>query len=239
VSRVDAHLLIETSGRAGFVGLVREGRVVQSAALDEARRHARDLAEKVRQLFDAESCQPGSVKGLVISLGPGSYTGLRVGLASAKAFAYAVGCPLVAVATFHAIANRIPDGLDGVEVVADGLQGFAYVQKFQRRGGDPEPVSELQIVKASDWIATLSTDATVSGPGVETFDPILPSEVQRLPIELRMATLESLWQASTKIAPVSRKELFRLEPLYLRGSSAEEKRKAQSASAAMASARVS
>jgi tRNA threonylcarbamoyladenosine biosynthesis protein TsaB len=233
------HLLIETSGRGGFVGLVCDRTVIRSAMLDESRRHARDLAEKVRQLFDLEKLKPSSTKNVIVSLGPGSYTGLRVGLASAKAFAYAIGCPLAAVPTFDAIANRTPEGIDRIDVIADGLQGFVYIQSFQR-GFDWQPSSELRIARARDcWIAGLTPGGTVTGPGVAVHNAVIPLFVQRVPLELRSPTPESLWQASTKLEPMSRGELFHLEPLYLRGSSAEEKQKAQSVSAAIASARVS
>lgn len=232
------HLLIETSGRRGFVGLVHGGVVAQASVLDETRRHARDLAENVRQLFDNEKIKPATIVSVIVSLGPGSYTGLRVGLASAKALAYAVDVRLVGVPTFHAIANRTPPGVDRVTVITDALQGLIYVQNF-RRNVDWEPIGGLRIENAKQWAARLTSADIVTGPGVAMHNEIIPQSVVRLPEELRTATIESLWLASMKLQPLSREELFRLEPLYLRGSSAEEKRKAQSVNAAIASARVS
>src|SRR5205823_13861207 len=97
-------LMVEPSGRAGLVALA-EGMVLRGVRpLDEARRHARDLAPAVRQLLDAAGWQPRDLQGVIVSRGPGSYTGLRVGLMSAKTLAYATGCALLAVDTFTAIA---------------------------------------------------------------------------------------------------------------------------------------
>src|SRR5689334_18531380 len=96
-------LILETSGRSARIGLARGGAVVRSASLDETRRHARDLAATVDSLLKAESLHPKDLTGVMVGRGPGSYTGLRVGLTSAKALAYATGCKLIAVDTFAAI----------------------------------------------------------------------------------------------------------------------------------------
>jgi tRNA threonylcarbamoyl adenosine modification protein YeaZ len=85
-------LILETSGRVGLVGLARDGRVVRSARLDETRRHARDLAATIDAVLKAEGAGPKDLHGVMVGLGPGSYTGLRVGIASAKVLAYALGC---------------------------------------------------------------------------------------------------------------------------------------------------
>src|SRR6185437_6531788 len=91
----DCWLLLETSGRCCQLGLARTDGVVASRRLDEARRLARDLAGVVRAMLDEQKLQPRELAGVMVSIGPGSYTGLRVGIASAKAFAYAAGCPLI------------------------------------------------------------------------------------------------------------------------------------------------
>src|SRR5690349_573125 len=104
----ESWLLIETSGRVGKVGLARGGGVVRSADLDATRRHARDLTAAVDGLLRAEAIGPRDLAGVMVSLGPGSYTGLRVGVMAAKALAYATGCRLVPVGTFAAVAEQAP-----------------------------------------------------------------------------------------------------------------------------------
>src|SRR5690349_2476808 len=125
-------LLIETSGRGGSVGLAVGGRVARSAALDPARRHNRDLAPTCGELLAAEGLRPADLHGVMVSHGPGSFTGLRVGLMSSKVLAYATGCRLVAVPTFHAVAEQAPAEAGVVDVIADALQGHVYVQRFRR-----------------------------------------------------------------------------------------------------------
>ena len=85
-------LLIETSGRNGFVAVAEGPTLREVRRLEEARRHARDLAPATVELLAAQGWKARDLNGVVVGLGPGSYTGLRVGVMSAKTLAYAVGC---------------------------------------------------------------------------------------------------------------------------------------------------
>src|SRR5207245_2582512 len=101
-------LLLETSGRVGHVALA-EGQTLRGARrLDEARRHARDLAPAVRDLLKDAGWTAKSLDAVIVSRGPGSYTGLRVGIMSATALAYATGCKLLGIDTFAVIARQAP-----------------------------------------------------------------------------------------------------------------------------------
>ncbi|MDB5305801.1 MAG: tsaB [Gemmataceae bacterium] len=221
-------LLIETSGRAGRVGLARGGAVVRAVTLDETRRHARDLAAVVGSVLGADGLRPADLTGVMVSVGPGSYTGLRVGVISAKALAYATGCQLVPVPTFAAIALQAPAEARHIWVIADALQGQIYLQRFTRttEGAPTLPADELRIERAEDSLTRAGADVWVIGPGVKVYaDRGVPQGCRLAPETDWEPTVESLFRAGQQVPPVSRGELFALEPLYLRGSSAEEKAK--------------
>src|SRR5947208_1983541 len=112
-------LILKTSGRAGQVALAEGETLLGLRRLDEARRHARDLAPAVAELLAARGWAPRDVRGVIVSRGPGSYTGLRVGVMSAKAFAYATGAVLLAVDTFVALALQAPGEVAELDVLAD------------------------------------------------------------------------------------------------------------------------
>ncbi len=223
----DCWLLLETSGRIGQLGLARTGGVVASWRLDEPRRLARDLAGIVRSMLDEQKLQPRELAGVMVSVGPGSYTGLRVGIASAKAFAYAAGCPLIAVPTFAAIALQAPAAATDLWVIADGLQGMVYWQRFASTGENACATNtfhsdKLEIARAADVLPIAPPDAWFTGPGVAAFAEWIGSRATVVEVG-REPSLLSLYRAGLARSPVSREELFALEPLYLRGSSAEEK----------------
>jgi tRNA threonylcarbamoyladenosine biosynthesis protein TsaB len=138
---------------------------------------------------------------------------------SAKALAYAAGCALVAVDTFAALARQAPPGTGRIDVIADAQQDKLYVQRFTVEGAGP-----LAIAPLADWAATLTADAWVVGPGLETFADRLPAGTRFTDradwyprVESLLAVGLERWRRGERDDP------FAVEPLYLRPSSAEEK----------------
>src|SRR5262249_23563378 len=142
-------LILETSGRMGEVALASGPKIVRHRLLDETRLHARDLAPAVSAMMQEEDWKPADIQGLIVNRGPGSYTGLRVGLMSAKIFAYATGCALLAVDGFQAIARQSSG--DVIDVIADAQRDLVYHQRFTRSatGAEMLPATALQIVNFS------------------------------------------------------------------------------------------
>jgi tRNA threonylcarbamoyladenosine biosynthesis protein TsaB len=222
----EAWLILETSGRVGRVGLAREGAVVRSAALDDTRRHARDLAATVGQILEAEALAPADLAGVMVGSGPGSYTGLRVGLMSAKALAYATGCKLIAVETFAAIARQAPAEASHQWVIGDALQNHVYLQPFTSvSGGTWAKSDELRIERIEDVLTQIVPGTWLNGPGVKVYAERFPRNCPFVPEADREPRIESVFEVGLTLHPLTQDQLFALEPLYLRGSSAEEKAK--------------
>jgi tRNA threonylcarbamoyladenosine biosynthesis protein TsaB len=219
-------LILETSGRVARVGLARERKVAHAADLDQARRHAREMVPTIDAMLKAESLRPADLTGIMVSRGPGSYTGLRVGLATAKALAYATGCELRAVDTFAAIAEQAPAEAQHLWVIADALQGQIYLQRFARADGCGwAPVAPLLIDGEGEWLPWAAAGTYITGPGVAVYESQILAGNPRVPEADREARIESVFAVGLRIPPLTKEELFALEPLYLRGSSAEEKAK--------------
>ncbi|HUQ68608.1 MAG TPA: tRNA (adenosine(37)-N6)-threonylcarbamoyltransferase complex dimerization subunit type 1 TsaB, partial [Planctomycetaceae bacterium] len=82
-------LSLETSGLTGSIALDRDGVVEQRELATAGRRHAQTLVAEMRDLLHAHGLRPADVNAVAVSIGPGSFTGLRVGVVCAKTFAYA------------------------------------------------------------------------------------------------------------------------------------------------------
>lgn len=218
-------LILETSGRIGQVALAEDDRVLACKRLDEARRHARDLAPAVRELFAQQSWKPKDVSAVLVSHGPGSYTGLRVGIMSAKTFAYATGCALLAIDTFSAIALQAPKEAMLIDVVEDAQQDKVYVQRFVRstRNEDLHPVTELTIQQFDEVKSRLTSDVWITGPGLRGREAQLANHhfVNSQDWQPRAETLLKI--GFDRFSRGERDDLWAVEPLYLRPSAAEEK----------------
>lgn len=219
-------LLFDTSGRSGWAAVARGADLLAVRPLDEARRHARDLAPAVAELLAAQGWRPRDVQALLVSRGPGSYTSLRVGLISAKVFAYTTGCAVVAVETFAAIAAQLGSEVNAVDVVADAQQGKVYVQRFVRPSSDalPVAVNELAIEPFDAWLPRREAGAWLAGPGLSVSGRRVPEGVPVVPSELWGPRPEGLLRVGLASFLAGRTtDPWSLEPIYLRPSSAEEK----------------
>ncbi len=218
-------LILETSGRTGLVAVAEGPRLGAVRRLDEARRHARDLVPAVRDLLAERGWTARDLNAVLVSKGPGSYTGLRVGLMSAKALAYATGCALVAVETFVAVAQQVPAEVLRVDVLGDAQQDKVYLQEFGRAAGDDvlRPRSELRIEPFPDWLARRAPDAWATGPGLRRHEDRLGGMVNLVAADHWDPRPESLLRLGLpRYRAGERDDFWALEPLYLRPSSAEE-----------------
>jgi tRNA threonylcarbamoyladenosine biosynthesis protein TsaB len=221
-------LLIETSGRNGFVAVTEGPTLLEVRRLEEARRHARDLAPATVELLAAQGWKAGDLNGVVVGLGPGSYTGLRVGVMSAKTLAYAAGCALIGVETFAVVAAQAPKEINRLDVLADAQQEKVYAQSFGRAGDHWRPLDALQIRPFAEWLEGRTSGTWVSGPGLHRWARRLPADVPAVDAALwepQAATLLRL--AFARYTAGERDDPFALEPLYLRPSSAEEQQRAR------------
>lgn len=165
------------------------------------------------------------MSGVIVSWGPGSYTGLRVGIMSAKTLAFATGCRLVAIETFRVIAEQTPRDVRAVDVLADAQQGQVYWQSFVRGEADRLTGSRpLSIVPIPSWLAERDPSAWITGPAVDVYGDQIPGNIRRANAHARQASVDKLlelgWEAFQRAEFA---DPLALEPLYLRPSSAEEK----------------
>lgn len=218
-------LLLETSGRAGFVAVAEGESLRGQRRLDEARRHARDLAPATAAVLAEQGWRPRDLDAVFVSRGPGSYTGLRVGLASAQALAYAVGCAVVAVDTFDVLAHPAPAEARSVAVLADAQQDRLYVQWFARQSAAVcRAVAPLQILLTAEFIGQCDREAWLTGPALHAYSERLSADFRLLAKERWDPTVASLLAVGLpRYLGGERTDWRQLEPLYARLSEAERK----------------
>lgn len=151
---------IETSTAVCSVGIFREGKGTIERSLVESHIHSEKILTLVQEAVSESGTTLQQVHGVAVSIGPGSFTGLRIGLSTAKGLSYSLGCPLLAVSTFEGIAEAVRDSDPSVEelfVVLDARQGEYYAGRFHISPGvGIQTVEPVQVRRLDDLMSEAS-----------------------------------------------------------------------------------
>ena len=218
-------LAIDTSTTRAAVAILTRDGAVHIAPAGGDRQHGRTLLPSVRAALGAAGLTASDLDVVAVGLGPGSYTGLRIGLMAAKTLAYATGRPLVGLDSLEVIARNAPVDAERVTVVADAQRGDYYTADFVRHvpGGPLVRLIPTRIEAQKPLTVHLVAGVFVIGPGLERLRPDLPPFARGADPEsnwpeghnlLRLA--RESWDAGLRADP-----LF-IEPHYLRRSAAED-----------------
>jgi tRNA threonylcarbamoyladenosine biosynthesis protein TsaB len=217
-------LAIEASGMGGEVALLEEGKVVLEQPLAAEQRTAQSLAPGIRAALDLAGWQPKDVQLVAVTIGPGSFTGLRVGVTTAKTVAYATGCAMLGIDTLAVIAAQAPlSPQKQLWSVLDAQRGQLFAEKFAVIDGRWQSGGAAQILDADAWLQSLAANDLATGSGLKRLQAQLP---------LGCAVTSDLWQPrAATVGQLAwrdyqagrRDDLWKLAPDYLRASAAEEK----------------
>lgn len=127
-------LALDTTTRQGSIAVCRDGRPAGHLAGDATRTHAERLPGDIERLLERHDLEPADVDVFAVAAGPGSFTGLRVGIATIQGLAFGFGRPVVPVSALDAL-GQVAAGFDGVRVAAPLEKGSlaAAVMDGQRR----------------------------------------------------------------------------------------------------------
>jgi tRNA threonylcarbamoyladenosine biosynthesis protein TsaB len=156
---------LETGGPVASLGVVAQGRI-QTALSRRLVSHCAGLPEAVEELLDAVGLRLPGLAGIAVGIGPGSFTGLRVGLSYAKGVASALGIALVGVSSLDAIAlSAARDAGPGVTIcpVIDARRGEVYAALYRSSGDALERATGDFAVSVDELAARLSGDVVVVG----------------------------------------------------------------------------
>ncbi len=243
-------LALETSGKSGSVALAtirgQGSLAIEQEVLDPEWGSARTLAPAIAKVLERLQVTPRTLHAIAVVQGPGSFTGLRVGAATAKTMAWALGIPLIAVDALDCVARQVSKGWvtehrdvpSTLVVVSDAYRGQVFRAVYQWTASgivpcEPTGIEDLESVAQRFFMAQKS-QIFVAGPG---FGKVLTwCERQCSTSAQAMVQVvegpESVPMAST-VAELGwerwergeTEEVLGFLPKYYRGSAAEEKKK--------------
>lgn len=214
-------LAIDVSGPSGGVALASP-RGIRMERIPPAVRRGRDLVPAIARLLDEEGVRPSDLDLVACGVGPGSFTGIRIGIATAATLAYAADAPVLDVSSLRGIAGNAPETAAGVVVLLDARQGRLFRGRFRREGGELVPEAEDDLPVAEDAAAALAPGTCVLGDARLKYPALLdafPGDANAPPRPDVIARI-----AASRFAAGERKRPEELRPLYLRLSDPEIRR---------------
>jgi tRNA threonylcarbamoyladenosine biosynthesis protein TsaB len=218
-------LAIETSARPASVAAA-DGRRVLVARLDGERAHAGDLLPELDRMLAELGARPRDVARVFAGLGPGSYTGLRVGLATALGLARASGAALCCVPSGETIAYReLAPGREGV-LLLDARAGELYFARYRRTEDDVDVLHEPCVVRPDELAGLLPPDVPIFGDAtVARAAGLAAADELRLRADAVASADALLALGRVRIERRGAQRLGEVEPLYLRPFAAKARRR--------------
>ncbi|MGD9763368.1 MAG: tRNA (adenosine(37)-N6)-threonylcarbamoyltransferase complex dimerization subunit type 1 TsaB [Candidatus Binatia bacterium] len=217
---------IDTATRIASVGLIVDGALAGERMAPMAGSHARTVLPLIDDVLAGAGHSLASLDLLAVSLGPGSFTGLRIGLSVAKGLALAAPLPLVGVPTLEAYAIAVGPRPGTVWPVLDARKGEVYTAAFRWRGDTVETVLPAMAIAPQYLAARLSAPGTLVGDGVEAYPDVWAAAAGG---SLERVSLTSSPPSGVVVARLGARrftaggpdDLDVLEPRYCRASEAE------------------
>lgn len=225
----DAHALaFETSGNIGSVAIGHGAEVLESREFSAPLRHTAEFIPVVDALCRDHRVAPKDIRCVFVSVGPGSFTGLRIGVTAARALALAIDVRVVAVPTLEVIAQNalhVPNPPSQVAVLLDAKRGNVYAGAFVLADNRYVPTSEPAEVEPSAFLTNQPATCAVLGEGVDMHGKSAEtSGLTVLPPSLHAARASTVYTLGIRRALAGEFTAPRqLVPHYVRLPEAEEK----------------
>ncbi|MCD8174682.1 MAG: tRNA (adenosine(37)-N6)-threonylcarbamoyltransferase complex dimerization subunit type 1 TsaB [Phascolarctobacterium sp.] len=219
-------LAIDTATKICSVALCRDREIISEYNVDAGMTHSAHLVPQIEKLFNECTVKKSDIDLVAVSIGPGSFTGLRIGLATAEALAYTWQCSLHGVETLKGMAYNMPREGILLSPVLNAQKGNYYQGIYKWQSGKVEELQSACVVGKEELfsnIASIDMPAMLLGECDKLMQDKLPENIMVAPEGL-------LWPkaASVALAAIDAfnaetdKNIFGIKPYYIRKSEAEE-----------------
>ena len=224
-------LALDTTGPNGSVALLEDRRLVAEAGFEAQLNHSEKLLASLDHLLKTAGRDIREVGGFAAAAGPGSFTGIRIGLAAVKALALASGLPVAAVSSLEALALKLRDDHEPARLLCpmiDAKKGEVYAALFRAEGDGLAEILPQAAWTPDEFLARLPAKSIIHfiGTGAEVYGEKIRSGLR----DAARFTRRSLFIApEVGLLGLARLQAGKgvpaaeVQPLYFRRSQAEEK----------------
>lgn len=220
-------LAIETSARIGSVALVEEGQLLLEDQFPHGLQHAAEMIPRIDRLCRNLGWTPRDLAELYVSAGPGSFTGLRIGITLAKTLAFATGAKVVAVPSVRVLAHNAPDEAVELIIVLNAKRDQIFTSRFGRSDGQWIEQEPAHLDDLPSMLKRAARPVYLLGDGIPHHQKFIGPDdhgVVLTHVEAWRPRASAVAAGGVKLAAAGAfTEPDRLTPIYLRKPEAEEK----------------
>lgn len=156
-------LAIDTATRYASVALYDASGVVSERSWRSEGNHSVEVLPAIAEMLAQARATPEALTAVAVVRGPGSFTGLRIGMSIAKGFCLALDIPLISVPTLEVTAYAVGDPGSRVMAVLEAGRGRICVATYRYREGLPVQEGEVELVSSSDWVVQAGEPVLITG----------------------------------------------------------------------------
>ncbi len=220
-------LAFESSARAASVALVEDGRLISQYSQCSGLTHSRTLLPMAEDMLKNAELSLDKVDLFAVAHGPGSFTGIRIGVSTVKGLAWAADKPCVGVSTLEAMAGHGLAAGGLVCPVMDARRSQVYNALFQVENGKPVRLCEdrpIALSQLAEELRTLNAPAFLIGDGAELAEKYLREQAIPCTVAPENLRWQSAWGVAMAAMDKTPGNADALLPVYLRLSQAERER---------------
>lgn len=210
---------IDSSTDALAVGLADGERTLCEETLPPAQDHASQIIGLIDSILKKAQLTRQSLDGIAIADGPGSFTGLRIGMAVAKGMALALNLPIVGVSTFEVMARRLSGDFDAFYLAGMVRKGEFYLCPVEHGSNIREKISVIEQLELSERVGAVPV--ALIGRRPDGWDKLVQNPIPSDRLKISGGELAAL--GGEKISAGQAADLATMEPLYIALSQAERK----------------
>jgi len=227
-------IAIETSTTFGSVAVVEEGNLIAEECMFVPQGHCENVLPMLDAMLSRAGIKISSASAFAVSLGPGSFTALRIGLSTAKALSFSSGKPLVGVGTLDAIAYNVAGLCPYVCPIIDAKRGEVFYSLYRDQAGRQERLvqygadrPEKAALEIFPFLASVSEGSVAFlGDGVELCRESIEARIEGRslfpPYHIGIPRASSVGMLALGLLRQGKvDDVERLEPIYVRRSDAE------------------
>ena len=218
---------IDTSTSCGCVGLIDDDRIVADYLLNIPVTHSERLLGAIELILREAHCALEDLDGWAISLGPGSFTGLRIGVSTVKGLAFATEKPVVGFPSLDVLASQITPTPYLICPILDARKGEVYTAFYRYEKGDTlEKISSLQAIRPEELVNKINEKTIFIGDAVRTYGSFVRDSLPTLALfaSSPLSALRGSTVARMGLELLRKGECLDLStfnPIYIRPSEAE------------------